>query len=264
MEELVFYIMVLLATTRLIGVITFTDLFHRTGRKSFLFLILGWFIYSLSPIVNLLSDNNSETWLYSIYCYLAALGSIIIVFAGIRYFAEVKTKLIVVSLFMATLMPFIAYLITSSYSASCLTSDSIQFICLVLALALVLKKQSSFKEIAGNSFYWFVAIVTISFINAAGYLFYYSDETIGYGYVLAIEIPILVIIFFIHLEHNISIKKSALLKDRYSHDLGNIIQIIMGEVEVINISEESQSYELQIIKEKCFEAAEHIKNIRKL
>ena len=72
----------------------------------------------------------------------------------------------------------------------------------------------------------------------------------------------LMIIFFIHLEHNISIKKSAILKDHYSHDLGNIIQIIIGEVEVISMDNDSE--DLQVINQKCVEAAEHIRNIRKL
>ena len=57
-------------------------------------------------------------------------------------------------------------------------------------------------------------------------------------------------------------KKSAILKDKYSHDLGNIIQIILGAVEIMAMETNHSEKELLIIKEKCIEAAEHIRNIR--
>ena len=264
MDELVYYFMVTMVITRLIGVITFTDFYYKTGRKSFLFLMLGWFFYSLAPLCNILSDNNSEKWLYSFYGYFAALGSLIIVFAGIKYFTYLNFKTIAISLFLVTFIPLIVYFVTSSYGAVSFTGVNLQFIFLIIALSLALKKHSLFKTTAGNSFYWFVAIISISFINAAGYIFYNSDDTIDYSYLLTNVISILMIIFFIHLEHNISVKKSAILKDHYSHDLGNIVQIILGQVEVISIYDENPSDGMQVIKDKCYEAAEHIKNIRKL
>ncbi|MHA1912235.1 MAG: hypothetical protein ACTSYA_11115 [Candidatus Kariarchaeaceae archaeon] len=265
MDELVFFLMVTLVITRFVGVITFADFFYRTRRKSFLFLVSGWFFYCLAPLVNILANNNSEDWLFSFYGYFSALGSLIIAFAGIKYFVKVNTKTIVVSLLLVTLIPLTVFLITSSPDASSSTGDFIQSFFLIVVLALALKKHSHFEETAGNSFYWFVGIVSISFVNAAGYIFFYSDKTINYSFLFSDGISILTIIFFIHLEHNISIRKSAILKDRYSHDLGNIIQIILGEAEVITIFEDNHSEdELLIIKEKCIEAAEHIKNIRKL
>ncbi|MHA1912236.1 MAG: hypothetical protein ACTSYA_11120, partial [Candidatus Kariarchaeaceae archaeon] len=221
--------------------------------------------YGISPLINILSNNDSENWLYSFYGYFAALGSLIITLAGIKYFTKVTTKNIVISLIMVTLIPLIVCLINSSPGLVSFTGVIMQFIFLIMALVIALKNHSLFKELAGNSFYWFVGIISISFVNAAGYIFFYSDDTIDYSYLLTNGITILIIIFFIHLEHNISIRKSAILKDRYSHDLGNIIQIILGATEIMSIPEETQSEEeLLIIKEKCIEAAEHIKNIRKL
>lgn len=264
MDKLVLLLMLSIMITRLIASVTFIDYYYRTKRKSFIFLILGWSTYCLSPLFNILSDNGSNNFLYFFYYYFATLGSLMIIFAGINYFREVNYKIIIASVLLVTFTPIVVYLITSSHDATYFIEDIFQFTFLFIAIITALIKRSHFKEIAGNSLNWFVAITVLSITNAASFLFFSSDDTIVYNYLLSYGISILGIIFFVHLEHNISIKKTLLLKDHYSHNLGNIIQIILGEIEMISLTKGDNMEELLQIKDKCLEATVQIKKIRKL
>lgn len=70
----------------------------------------------------------------------------------------------------------------------------------------------------------------------------------------------------IHLEHNIANQEKFQLKDTYSHNLGNIIQVIFSAslLSEMDKTAEGESEKLQLIQKKCNEASEIIKEIRKL
>ena len=92
--------------------------------------------------------------------------------------------------------------------------------------------------------------------------------TIIISYLSIIITTILIITFIIHLEYNITYEKKKDIKDKFSHDLGNILQAIesahyltrKNEKMVKNNSLEAEN----IIKKKFREASETLKQIRKL
>ena len=78
---------------------------------------------------------------------------------------------------------------------------------------------------------------------------------------------IFVILFIVHLEYVSTNKKKNDLKDKYSHNLGNIMQAISSAQELIddkNIAKEKTSELNHLIKIKIDEASKLIREIRKL
>jgi hypothetical protein len=75
------------------------------------------------------------------------------------------------------------------------------------------------------------------------------------------------IIIFLHLEQGIYHKQGSILKDDYSHKIGNILQIIMGAGSIItdeSFSKEETTDKANLILKKANEAGELIKQIRKM
>ena len=75
------------------------------------------------------------------------------------------------------------------------------------------------------------------------------------------------LIFIIHIEYNYGFILNFRLKDKYSHNLANMLQAILMtsdilEKKLLSTEEEGQFFDL--LKEKCKEAAHLIKKIRKL
>jgi hypothetical protein len=102
-----------------------------------------------------------------------------------------------------------------------------------------------------------------------GYGAYDADDPIIImtNYIPIIIATLLMILLLIHLEYNISDKKKFELKDKYSHNLGNIMQAISTANEIINKKEVSkaESTELgELIETKIKEASELIREIREL
>ena len=86
------------------------------------------------------------------------------------------------------------------------------------------------------------------------------------NYFLGTVSTIALIIYSIHLEYDISKIQKFKLSDKYSHDLGNLIQVISSAAILTNVDEDLSKEKvenLDLIQKKCEEAAELIKDIRK-
>jgi len=79
-------------------------------------------------------------------------------------------------------------------------------------------------------------------------------------------VTLLGLMLFSHLEQGIYLKKKNLLKDDYSHKIGNILQIIMGAGTTIKrLSDSSEiNTTTDLILERSEEAGDFIKKIREM
>ena len=95
-----------------------------------------------------------------------------------------------------------------------------------------------------------------------------SHPYIALNFTVTISLSILLIVLLIHLEYNIAGKNKHVLKDKYSHDLGNILQAIHTSIDIFQTNNEltkEESSELsQLLKNKLNDAKTLIKEIRKL
>ena len=86
-------------------------------------------------------------------------------------------------------------------------------------------------------------------------------------YIPSISSTALLIVLLVHLEYTISSREKFGLKDKYSHNLGNIMQTITSSSDLIKISANLNNQDasnLNLINKKCKEASRLIKEIRKL
>ena len=140
-------------------------------------------------------------------------------------------------------------------------------------------KLKKFKDFIGKSIRWyfitcgiiigFLPISFFIFIQGEGYGLYNTDKIllIILNYSIGIVTHILLIVFLIHLEYNISIERQNQLKDKYSHNLGNIMQVIYSSADLfkrIAKIENDDEDKLNLIETKCKEAANLINEIRKI
>ena len=129
------------------------------------------------------------------------------------------------------------------------------------------KVKHSCKILFTFIFYFPVSV----FISTKGYGYGVYNATdpiiIMLNYLPTIIGTILTVILYVHLEYTTSTRQKNDLKDKYSHNLGNIMQIITSATDVSEMhykQEKDILPNLQLIKEKTEEAAKLIKQIRKL
>jgi hypothetical protein len=140
-------------------------------------------------------------------------------------------------------------------------------------------KKKEFSKYMGKTIRWYYAIILtfflyfpisiITFTLGYKYGLYNAEDPflIMLYYVPAITSTILLIILLVHLEYTISSREKFELKDKYSHNLGNIMQAISSAYELFssNIESVKESAELDnLLKSKITEAAKLIKDIREL
>ena len=137
--------------------------------------------------------------------------------------------------------------------------------------------RKNLRMLIGNSIKWFQGTIVFGFLylingvlNALeGYslgLYHSQDPLIIMRYYFfSIAISLLIVILIIHIEQSISYLSKFRLSDIYSHDLGNIMQIILNNLEGIDSDIDVDNQQtLDLIRVKCIEAGELIKEIREV
>lgn len=145
-------------------------------------------------------------------------------------------------------------------------------------IKLLIRKEHYLKYIK-RSVKWFYALcafMVLYIINSVfnylkGYSFGLYEEVnfidVMMNYFLAIGLMVFILTFFIHLENDISSNQKIELKDKYSHNIGNILQVIYSAVELMELKGDKNKEVLDLIKltkKKSLEASNLLYHIRKL
>ena len=194
------------------------------------------------------------------------------------YFLKIKFLYFILSFVIITLIAILLFIFID-YNISIAFSVVIMNLVILIAFILPLFKLKQFKEFIGKSIRWYfincgilISFLPISFfifIQGYGHGLYNTDDLlfITLNYSIGIITHLLLIVFLIHLEYTISNEQQNQLKDKYSHNLGNIMQVIYSSadlfkriVKVENIDKDK----LDLIERKCKEASKLINEIRNL
>ena len=90
---------------------------------------------------------------------------------------------------------------------------------------------------------------------------------IMFNYLPTIGFTIILIVLLVNIEYRLSSRERFELKDTFSHDLGNIMQVINSASDLIDINtdlNEQAKEGLELIHSKCKEASKLIRQIRNL
>jgi hypothetical protein len=194
-------------------------------------------------------------------------------FAFLMYFLKIKMKFFI-TLFAIISVPSAILILLSDYEFVNSYMLIIGGVILSSGLLFPLLKFKQFKDKFRGSIKWyfllaFLIIVhtILSIINRTSQELFGEIFSVMIDYTFAIIVAIIIIILTIHLEYNIMHEEKNKLIDKYSHDLGNIMQTIYSTCQLMNRKEKNDERldELEKLQsEKLKEASKLIKEIRKL
>jgi hypothetical protein len=281
MNDILFFSLITIALIRLSGFLVSIEFYIRDKKSNFEYLIIGWFLYFIAVLLPLLTVIFGYPLLFFINDYfnplLTFIGLFVLLMGYISYLMIVKAR------FVQSLCIFYSIISTILYfyrGNSIITELSIiaQYITVISCYSLGIYRRKIFEDSVGNSIFWFYlsASFGVSHILFSGILLpgaynagiYQSDSNINLiiNYFFVIGGGLLLVILIIHLERNVIYKEKLVLIDKYSHDLGNVFQLIMTSIfKLENALElnENQLKEVNKIKENSIEASDLIKAIKK-
>jgi len=277
LHELVFFSLLILTFIRLVGLGVSIDLFMESKHSRYKTLTLGWTLWVITGIIPILSDNlvdvNFSEILLVLNSIFLVVGFLLVTIGIISHFREIPAIASIALTCFIALPPILLYYVDGFDSAISFSSLGFLSVAILLVYSAWLDRKN-LRMLLGNSIKWFFGIIIFGFIyliNGAltvleGYSFglYQSNNVfmIVRYYFFAIGITLLITILIIHLEQSISYLQKFQLRDIYSHDLGNIMQIILNNIEAIDSIDEKNQPNADLIKMKCIEAGDLIKEIR--
>ncbi|MFX1289526.1 MAG: hypothetical protein ACFFAG_01070 [Promethearchaeota archaeon] len=282
MHELIYFSMFLLTLIRVIGFIVSVNFYYESKSYTYIYFTIGWCLWILAGIVALLSavvKNQAQEDVFLLINYI--LGPLAIFFLGSglsSYYINISSNKIKLISAVLLIFPLIINF-SLGMNPVAIYARIFQFFGIIQMFSLPFLKYNTFKEKIGKSIRWYyltclsiilyipLAILSMLISLNSG-SFQSQDITMIVGaYTSIIIMTILVIAFIIHLEYTISNKQQNQLKDKYSHNLGNIMQVIYSSADLfkrITKLDKIDKDKLDLIERKCKEASELIKEIRKI
>ena len=275
------YGIILLIFLRIVGFIIAIEFFCDLKESKFKILIIGWFFWILAGCSAISLSIIENLLLFDIFRLINGITttvSLLFVMMGLfTYFRDISGKALAILSVTFVCVPIITFLLGFFSIAFNLTSPFI-FLTIVGYSFLSIKERKNFKKnFSIKSYYWYIIVLLsfyIYFVSFVIFLFqgysfgFYSDDfsiPMFVNYLIGTISTIALIIYSIHLEYDISKIQKFKLRDKYSHDLGNIIQVIYSAANLTNVDEDlnkEKAENLNLIQKKCEEAAKLIKDIR--
>ncbi len=282
-HDLVVFGLIINIISRVIGVIVSSDMYSKTKDRRHSLQLIGWIFLLISGflpfglavtedlfVVNILRTSNVIFLNIGLYLLITGLSMYFITYPR-NIFASILLVIVTVPIFVFILLDvFLAINISIFF----------QFLIIVIFLFLVNSNRKEIRIILQYSYglilllmiflatYVLVFIFIITRVPDYSYGLYFSTDSIAIMayYSSVVAVTLLGLMVFLHLEQGIYLKKQNVLKDDYSHKIGNILQIIVGAGTTINALSESSEVKSSsdLILERSEEAGELIKKIREM
>ena len=284
MELIVIFSQISLALIRIIGLGVGIDFLIVSKKKRFEAQVAGWSIWSLGSIFQLISQFTEDQDLIEIMDFLFGIatlvGAFLISISIIVYFHHIPVKNIFFGTLALVAFPFIIFVISDLPTA---VNFSIlgSFLIIVFLYVFGLYEGQNFKQTVGASVKWFYVLIIIgtfqmllfTLFTLGGINLSLTSSQIEDLFALtiinsfAIAVTVLTVVLLIHLENSRSNLYNFQLKDKYSHDLANIIQIIASAIHLVEkeslaVNEKEESIDL--LDQKLQEVLELLQEIRTL
>ncbi|NHI92820.1 MAG: hypothetical protein EAX96_09995 [Candidatus Lokiarchaeota archaeon] len=283
MNEIVLYSLISLLVIGIIAIGIFINFYLETKRKLFIFYIPGWIFFTLGnvgPILSIFSNNIIITQILLLsYGLLTPTGVFLIAIGGISYFTGISPKIIIILCSFFEVVSIILFITLGLDIAL-----NFSFITIITGLisafiAPFFKWEQSKKILGKSSRLYFMDLIVISLfipicfvIFSQGYsfgLFNSNDSLLIMLNYLSITCgTIFTIIYFINLEFSISNKERYDLKNKYSQNMGNLLQAIYLSIALVKEKKDLTNIERSdlaiVIEEKIGIAKEFLEEIRGL
>jgi hypothetical protein len=269
---------------RMIGLYISISLYLKFKKTRYLNLVLGWGFWVITGILPILSEFLIENevalsqFLLVLNVTLASLGFFLVISGILVYFTQMmqETHVIFILLILG-LGPFLLWWILGPVIAIQITANSMILLYLLI-VSIGIKERKEIAKFVGHSIpilygvtiYILIYLLTYFFVliprGEVTYGLYTSSDlfSIVIQYFFGVGITLLLLLLIIQIEQGIAYTDKFVLKDRYSHDLGNLIQVILTTTELVEIQSSMSSSENELIRESCLAAGKLIAEIRRL
>jgi hypothetical protein len=283
MHPLVIFGLTINIISRFIGGIVSFDMYSKTKDNRHYLQLLGWIFLLISGFlpfgINLTQDLLIVDILRILNVVCLNIGLYLLITGLSIYFIHYPKNIIVGALIMIIGIPIFGYMLLDVFIAINI-SVFFQFLIIMIFLSLVYSNRKEIKIILQYSYglillltifligYVLVYVFILTSVPDYNYGLYMSTEStaiIAY-YTSVVAVTLLGLMVFLHLEQGIFLKKQNLLKDDYSHKIGNILQIIVGAGTTIKAFSDSAEVKssTDLILQRSEEAGELIKRIREM
>jgi len=283
MHILVVFGLIFNIISRLIGVIVSSDMYSKTKEKRHFLQILGWLFPLIStclPFGTILTQDLFIVNLFLITDVVCLNIGLYLSITGLSmYFKSYQRNIVVSGFLMIIIVPIFMFILLDA-SIAVNISVFFQFLIILVFLTVVYSNRKEIKYILQYS-YGLIVLLMISLIgyiivNVYGftriqeynYGLYMSTDIIAIivYYASVVMVTLVVLMLFLHLEQGLYLKKQNILKDDYSHTIGNILQIIMGAGATIRGMSDSSEVNAttDLILKRSEEAGELIEKIREI
>ena len=284
MNNVLFFSQVALAFIRLIGLGVGLDFLLSRKKKRFRGQVAGWGIWILASIFQIFAQIVNDVALTDTFDFLFAVctlvGSFLIAVSIIVYFRPVSVQSIFLFTIFLSFLPLLAYFFFGI--------ETVVNFCIFLSFILVgglyiigIFESTNFKAQVGQSIKWFYAMIGTVIIQFIVYIYITlegvnlglssielkNEVLVGVNNTFSIAILVLTVVLLIHLENTRSNLYNYQLKDKYSHDLGNILQVMISAFHFIEGKEvpaEEREKIMDLLNQKSQEVSELIQEIRSL
>jgi hypothetical protein len=229
---------------------------------------LGWLLSLIGTIIFLIPYYLEDFTLFSIAglfnTILIAVGTYFISVGLLSHFISIdKVKMNIISI-LIIIVPVSAYIIRDyisfefallegtvlslTFSSRLLYSDitSLEQILIFLFLIVIgLKYREKILQYSTVSYVLYLTGVSLSLLTTVMIQFpaFQTDELpVLFNFTMTIWVVIVLMLFLIHLEHNMSMKEKYILKDHYSHDMAQFIQLAMGNLDLLRETDNEELF----------------------
>jgi len=283
MNDLAFFSILTLTMLRITGLLVSIDFLVRKGeklQKKFYLFAIGWscwIVGSLISFISIMGENLSFKLQMVVFHDLSILlGALYLILAVISYFKQVQRNMVIIGSLTIAIFPMLIFYLFNY--------DLAELIIIILYIGLftflfssALGERKDIRLHIRDSIKWFYSTILLSFFYAIFLVLMAINGKITdlslmdepllitlYSF-LSLTITLLVVVLTIHLEYSLSSIKKFKMKDDYSHELGNILQMILNSAEFNKNTETNDDRSAnELIIKKCKDARFLITEIRDL
>ncbi|MHA2247237.1 MAG: hypothetical protein ACXADY_19985 [Candidatus Hodarchaeales archaeon] len=268
---------------RLIGVIVSFDMYSKTKENKHFLQLLGWFFPLISACLPFGTTLTQDLFIVDLFLITDVvclnIGLYLLITGLSMYFKSYQRNIIVSAFLVIVIVPMIVFILLD-VSIAVNISVFFQFLIIMVFLTLVYSNRKEIKYILQYSYglivllmisligYIMVNVYVITRTNEYNYGLYMSTDIIAIMvyYASIVMVNLVGLMLFLHLEQGLYLKKKNILKDDYSHKIGNILQVIMGAGATIKGLSDSKEVNTNtdLILERSEEAGDLINKIREM
>ncbi|MBN1802265.1 MAG: hypothetical protein JW891_12210 [Candidatus Lokiarchaeota archaeon] len=282
MNDIIYLGLLSLIVIRILALMASIDFYFVTKNERIAWFSIGWVFQILAGFCPIIAAMLTQIEYSQFFLFLnsifISIGSSVVITTMLEYFIKIRKRVIVIVIIILTTISTFLYIGFEDPSVSIRFSSTFINGFSILYALVPLFKLKTFKNTIGNSARWyfvflilllgFIPIILIIYLRGYNFGLYNSDDpalTI-FNYAYSILISTVQLVFIVHIEFNQRYNINATLKDKYSHELGNILQILYTSIQLVKkkeITAEEINELLDLSEEKCVSASEFLKNIKK-